>query len=141
MHHYKNANSEIVSTHFDTTTVSTKSETINLHSHHKLHGFLRAPFHYFSFTTVVSVMYAEKLFMVYCSVAKISNVNAVHFCWFHYIFRFSFWSTKLRKYYVIFCLSCKARQARKNKQTKPIVKKITQLKWPKYEKTKIPKWN
>ena len=80
MHHYKNANSEIVSTHFDTTTVSTKSETINLHSHHKLHGFLRAPFHYFSFTTVVSVMYAEKLFMVYCSVPKISNVNAVHFC-------------------------------------------------------------
>ena len=61
----KNATSEIISTHFDTTTVSTKSETINLHSHHKLHGFLRAPFHYFSFTTVVSVMYAEKLFMVH----------------------------------------------------------------------------
>ena len=37
---------------------------------------------------------------------------------------------KLGKYY-----------ARKNKQREHIVKKITQLKWPKYEKTEIPKWN
>ena len=49
--------------------------------------------------------------------------------------------TKIQKYIVIFCLSCKARHARKNKQTEHIVKKIMQLKWPKYEKTKIPKWN
>ena len=53
-------------------------------------------------------------------------------------FQFSFFVlvnefTKIRKYYIIFCLSCKARGARKNKQT--------ELKWPKYEKTKMPKWN
>ena len=29
----------------------------------------------------------------------------------------------------------------KNKQMEHIVKKITQLKWPKYKKTKLPKWN
>ena len=45
--------------------------------------------------------------------------------------------TKIQKYYVIFCSSCKARRARKNKQTEHIVKKITQLKWPKFKK----KWN
>ena len=28
-----------------------------------------------------------------------------------------------------------------NKQTEHIAKKITQLKWPKYEKTKLRKWN
>ena len=30
----------------------------------------------------------------------------------------------------------------KNKETEHIVKKLTQLKWPKYKKqTKLPKWN
>ena len=29
----------------------------------------------------------------------------------------------------------------KNKQTEHIVKKITKPKWPKYEKTKLQKWN
>ena len=28
-----------------------------------------------------------------------------------------------------------------NKRTEHIVKKIAQLKWPKYKKTKLPKWN
>ena len=61
----------------------------------------------------------------------------------HFLFLVTFGDevTKIQKYIVIFCLSCKARHARKNKQTEHIVKKIMQLKWPKYKKTKIPKWN
>ena len=36
---------------------------------------------------------------------------------------------------------CKTRWARQKFKTEHIVKKITQLKWPKYEKTKLPKWD
>ena len=59
------------------------------------------------------------------------------FCWFHSIFRFFVLVnevTKISKYCIIFCLTCKARRASKNKQTEHIVKKITQLKWPKHKK-------
>ena len=105
------------------TTVSTKSETINLHSHHKLHGFLRAPFHYFSFTTVVSVMYAEKIFMVYCSVPKISSVNVVHFVFQQTRFAKKYWKNKIEGIPV---LKIRAMVKRSIKIFQKIVKKMHQ---------------
>ena len=64
---------------------------------------------------------------------------------FHSIFCFSFWSTKLQKYQNImwsclftFLLS-KAIWVRQKFKTKTNLKKITQVKWPKYKKTKY--WN
>ena len=66
---------------------------------------------------------------------------------FHSVFGFSFWSTKLPKYKILCSHVCllfllsKARWARQKFKTETNLKKITQLKWPKYEKTKLRKWN
>ena len=70
-----------------------------------------------------------------------SMSNTTHSRSFHLLISFNFpffilvnEAMKMPKYYVIFCLPCKAGRARKNKQTEHIiVKKITQLKWPKYQ--------
>ena len=64
-------------------------------------------------------------------------------CRFHFNFHFGQWS-----YYVIMFVYffywvqiCKARWARQKFKTEHVIKKILQLKWLKYEKTKLGKWN
>ena len=56
--------------------------------------------------------------------------------------------TKIWKYYIIMFVFffywvqiCKARWARQKFKTEHVIKKILQLKWLKYEKTKLGKWN
>ena len=61
-------------------------------------------------------MMTENVFLLFIwEKYPFSNVNFFHLTYVDFIpfFVFLFWSTKLQKHYIIFCLSCKARQARK----------------------------
>ena len=80
---------------------------------------------------------STKVFQVKTSLLKCIISFWIHIlCFLLISFHFLFFVLvnevmKIPNYYPNFCLSCKAKQARKNEQTEHIVKKNMQLKWPK----------